>query len=41
MSLVTAKASTTEEPREGKLHARICTGTLSNQRSYRDCNKIK
>jgi hypothetical protein len=26
MSLSTAKASTTEEPREGKLHAGICTG---------------
>jgi hypothetical protein len=26
MSLLTAKASTTEEPREGKLHAGICTG---------------
>ena len=25
-SLLTAKASTTEEPREGKLHAGICTG---------------
>jgi hypothetical protein len=26
LSLTTAKASTTEEPREGKLHAGICTG---------------
>jgi len=26
MSLLTAKASTTEEPREGKLHAGICVG---------------
>ena len=25
-SLQTAKASTTEEPREGKLHAGICAG---------------
>ena len=25
-SLLTAKASTTEEPREGKLHAGICAG---------------
>ena len=25
-NLLTAKASTTEEPREGKLHAGICTG---------------
>ena len=25
-SLLTAKASKTEEPREGKLHAGICTG---------------
>ena len=27
MSLLTAKASTTEEPREGKLHAGICAGS--------------
>jgi hypothetical protein len=26
MSLLTANASTTEEPREGKLHAGICAG---------------
>jgi hypothetical protein len=26
VTLLTAKASTTEEPREGKLHAGICTG---------------
>ena len=26
-SLLTAKASTTEEPREGKLHAGICAGS--------------
>jgi group II intron reverse transcriptase/maturase len=26
LSLTTAKASTTEEPRDGKLHARICAG---------------
>jgi hypothetical protein len=26
MYLLTAKASTTEESREGKLHAGICTG---------------
>lgn len=25
-SLLTAKVSVTEEPREGKLHAGICTG---------------
>lgn len=26
LTLLTAKASTTEEPREGKLHAGICAG---------------
>jgi hypothetical protein len=28
--LLTAKASTTEEPREGKLHAGICVGVSGN-----------
>jgi hypothetical protein len=28
ISLPTAKASTTEEPREGKLHAGICAGDV-------------
>ena len=38
-SLLTAKASTIEEPREGKLHAGIFAGGegLRNWRSYRDC----
>ena len=38
LSLSTTKASTTEEPREGKLHAGICTGggRRVNRRSYRD-----
>jgi hypothetical protein len=27
-SLLTTKASTTEEPREGKLHAGICAGGI-------------
>jgi hypothetical protein len=30
MSLLTAKASTTEEPREGKLHAGICAGGVGS-----------
>ena len=31
-SLWSAKASTTEEPREGKLYAGICTGVSGNWR---------
>ena len=35
-SKLAANASTTEEPREGKLHAGICAGMPGNRHSYRD-----
>ena len=38
-SLLTAKASTTEEPREGKLHAGICARDAGTRHPYRDCIK--
>ena len=48
MSLLTAKASTTEEPREGKLHAGICAGgvgstgvpTVTAQKQLQDIKEI-
>jgi len=35
--LLAVKASTTEEPGEGKLHTGICAGASGNGWFYRDC----
>ena len=35
-----AKASKTEEPREGNLHAGICSGAPGGRNSYRDYARI-
>jgi len=36
---ISAETSVTEEPREGKLHAKICAGVPSDRHSYRVCVK--
>jgi len=35
------EANTTEEPREGKLHAGICVGVSGDRHSYHDAKKSK